>query len=995
MIGLYMKIPFHSQLRKSDAKLAAELEALAAEAAEAFGARLFPCDESFFLAFDDSARPCRLRAAEASRFLSARLKVLSARLHGWDLILESAAGGQKSGAEELLALAERHWFRIDGDGLFLGPVILPLLAPYFRTDTGSGGACRRVLAAPYATAALPAEGSVPPVEERIVDRIVDEIGELVIGEGRARSIAVLGPGASPQTHLEAALSRLYKEDSASFLRIRAPGAESFPYGPVAESLAGLLRPGDRRPGPAELLSGAERGLLEELGPLLDFLRRSPYRSGYSRTFGIRLRLRAQAALCFYARERRYRSLPALVLLHGIDRFPQESLSLLSELLVGKLAEEGLAILISGACLPEAWPLSGLRRATVPAAGAFTLAKAAREAAEALGAPERAGELGAVAEGDPFRLRLAQRLASSGLPLEAGLATPLLVAKALGSFPQEYAELFLALRLCEGVLGEAETEDFLDSIGLVAGIRPLIYSALAEIGLVEAASRPKLVSGEAAREAESALADGGSAILRAFSARLLALYQKRALLPSTALYRRIASGLSRDWGRLGHLRLLLDCLSADVAYGGVEAAAPSLGPQLSIGGFLAAYAVRDRDRSLAILADLESSAEELASPSAASAAEGAEAAVLRGAVSLARAAFDYADRKASAASAKAKSALMTLHAQAVPAAEARAHRILGLCALAQEQIQEGSDYLANAFELASSLPDPLESLLSAQAEAAAHFLLGDFRRSRQRARIAGSWAAQAFRADWEAACAFMEGRIDLELGRSAEAEESFGRVRAEARIYGREDAAARAEIWTGRAASWAGEAGRARELLERYGSDAEALWFLAELEAWEGSPATAAALAERALGCLPPRDFPSADAFSWRSGFESIEERGVGFCAERSYLEDQVLAFRDYAAGLAEPAAEAAGRAERLAMRAREERLAANHPAAHLYLFYRYLLLERSSPASMDGTTALSKAFKALQLRSTRMDEAAVKDSFMDGNRWNRELLVRAKSQKLL
>lgn len=122
---------------------------------------------------------------------------------------------------------------------------------------------------------------------------------------------------------------------------------------------------------------------------------------------------------------------------------------------------------------------------------------------------------------------------------------------------------------------------------------------------------------------------------------------------------------------------------------------------------------------------------------------------------------------------------------------------------------------------------------------------------------------------------------------------------------------------------------------------------------------------------------------------------MGFCAERSYLEDQVLAFRDYAAGLAEPAAEAAGRAERLAMRAREERLAANHPAAYLYLFYRYLLLERSSPASMDGTTALSKAFKALQLRSARMDEAAVKDSFMDGNRWNRELLVRAKSQKLL
>jgi hypothetical protein len=81
--------------------------------------------------------------------------------------------------------------------------------------------------------------------------------------------------------------------------------------------------------------------------------------------------------------------------------------------------------------------------------------------------------------------------------------------------------------------------------------------------------------------------------------------------------------------------------------------------------------------------------------------------------------------------------------------------------------------------------------------------------------------------------------------------------------------------------------------------------------------------------------------------------------------------------------------------AREDRLAAIHPAAHVYLYYRYLLLERAAPSSMDGATALSKAFKALQMRSMRMGEASLKDGFLESNRWNRALLEAARSRKLI
>ena len=50
---------------------------------------------------------------------------------------------------------------------------------------------------------------------------------------------------------------------------------------------------------------------------------------------------------------------------------------------------------------------------------------------------------------------------------------------------------------------------------------------------------------------------------------------------------------------------------------------------------------------------------------------------------------------------------------------------------------------------------------------------------------------------------------------------------------------------------------------------------------------------------------------------------------------------------------------------------------------------------MEGASALSKAFKALQLRSTRLGEATLKDGFLESNRWNRSLLEAARSRKLI
>jgi len=996
VIGLFLKIPFHAQLRGAEPSLAAELSGAVQEAILSFAATRLATDESFLLAFDEDSRPCRLRAAEAARSLSSKISSLGPRLHGWALLLEA---GSKD-PEEALRSARRLWFGVKGDGFYVSLRSRAYFEDYFLfgpVPVGEldGRGCVPVLDALYARPALPGgEPTGETIEDsslQTIDSLVDALGELGVGQEAEATLAVLGPGRGPSLCLEAALAKLYSGDSRRFLRLAASAVENAPYGPIASALGALVLPQGGATGPGALLSGAERGLLEELAPMLDFLRRSPYRSGYSEQIDIRLGLCVAAALRLYARTMRSIGLPAFMILEGIEAFPARSLDLIRSLVIGRLSGEGLMIIVAGSDLPPSW--RGQRPRLIEAAGPgpAAIAQAALSAADAICATDASVALALAAAGDPLRLRLAIRLLASGREVSAAASTESLASDALATLPLEYAELLFALRLGEGVLTDGFMEDFLRDSGYAAGIRSIVYGTLFELGLVTKGERPRIASAGAARRCEDAIPDRGSAMRESFASRLLELREKGLIIPSVALYRRVISdSAQRRADDADGLALVLDCISADAVYGprGPAAGESPRMPLEPMADFLAGYCASDREASLDALDRLEAAVRS-------SALRGKGGKIAAAAADLARAAFEYADGKAAGAASRAKGALMGLQDLGARQAEAKAHRLLGLCALAQGQVQEGADYLSNAYDIASVFPEPLECILSATAEAAADFALGDLGRAGSRADAAAVWAASAFRADWESICAFIKGRVAFETGRYDSAEERFGLVRSVARVYGQSEASKRAEIWTGRAAAFAGEAMRAREILSRFVDDAEALWFLAELEYREGAPARALPLLEEALAVAPVGGFSPADAFDWSSGYSSLEGRAVGFFGKRSYLRDQMAAFAEFATGMSDPEGKGLASADRLASMAREERLSALHPAAHLYLFYRYLILERATPSSMEGASALSKAFKALQLRSTRMGEAALKDGFLEANRWNRALLEAARSRKLL
>ncbi|HUW39587.1 MAG TPA: hypothetical protein VMV90_01150 [Rectinemataceae bacterium] len=960
MIGLLVKIPFFDQIRKTEPRLTARIVADIEAAGRASAASLRMSDEPAFLSYDDARGPCGLRAAEAARLLAESLKALSPRLHGWCLILDSCLADEEQNQRHF----QRLWLGLKNDGLFLGPGAAGAFEGYFLTaperEEGPAEVCVPIVRACHARAAIESDGLSSEPPGSFGDRVIDELGALGIGTSTSPSLAILGPERAPAERLALGLEYLYGPRSREFLTLRSSVVSSSPYGPIVNGLSALISPRREAVEPALFLSGADRLLYDELGPMLDFLSRSPFRLCFSSALDVRLRVCAAAALRLYARERRASSLPAFVILEGLDRFSPESLSISALLLEKSLAEEGISVISTGSRLPSAWPLGVSRRLEMPA--------------------------GRRSEG--FRARAAARLAGAppGGPVEskASYAQDSLVElarAALATFPREYAEILLALRLGEEVLRDEDLDAFLDSQGYVSGIRSFVYEHLAQLGFVAGSGRPRIASEVPASAAELVLDDGGRRIKTAFSARLRALHAGRRIIPSLALYRRMAD-LDAGGEAPSDPGFFLDCAAADALYGSSEPAAERLdSPLAAYPSFLAAYAAGNGPACERAASELElgaSSGGRLGSDIAA----------------LARAAVEYANRAPAQAARRVKNALIDLHALGAQQSEPRAHRLLGLCALAQGQVQEGADYLANAFEIAQSAGNPLCSILASQAEAAAYLVLGDLGRTRARTKAFASLAAAAFRSDWEMAGAFMEGRIAFELGDYAAAERDFGRVRSQARVYGAADTALRAEIWIGRTAACQGGVGRARSILARRGDDHEALWFLAELELWEGRPREAAALLERALGAAPKPGFASADAFDWSSGFASIEGRAVGFAAGRSYVEDQISALRDFSSALASPD-QAGERSERLALQAREERLAATHPAIHLYLFYRYRILRELGSGSMDAATVLSKAFKALQMRSTRISDATQKDSFMEKNRWNREILAEARRYKLI
>lgn len=965
MILVYAKIDFWQQLKRVDPRRATLLQSRLRAAAAAFAGRVLPREEPFVAVFDEDGLFWRIQAAETAFRIRDALEDPEAGVIDY-LVLVHRSDDEERGIRDL----KRVWSGCeDGRGIRVTAQGLVPLAAHLATEPGeepvvvSGPAYRGRPEGPAAAELLSRPTAVRVATEALRSAL----------ESGARVLAFRGPAGSGRgAALDAALASL-GHDPGAFPSFRGRGTGK-PFAPLTK-LAALPAPGAGLEGVSE----EERAELETLKASGAVALASPFRTALSETLATGLAASIRASLEGMADALAASGLPRIVVCRDADRCAPEAAGALSG-----LAAKGRALVICTVTdgLPEAWPRELATIVDLPPESEAEMALKLKAAGFA-----EAEALARAARGDLRSLGHRAALAVRDHPAAVSPRAERAALALLSLLPLEAALVLYACALAEGILDPLEVDEFLEGAGLLAEARNLVRGILFERGYLDSDGG---IAGDlgatdierAALAAREAKAEGDaptSRIRLLLAARLARLNAKGRLASDLGFLAALDSLDPAAVSGTGRRALALEC-----AYGEAQrdrparAAAARAGMSNAelLGAFAAAQALGDREAAQAALSAYR---------------DLGRGGIGEGALELMEAEHQNALRNPKEAALKAKGALIAARGACGPKAESRAHRALGLASLGQGRSVEALDYLRNALELAESSNDDFEIMAALEGAVAAHFTAGDAWRALRAADAGLAHARALFRKDHEAWLEFASGRANFSLGRYEAAALRYRRSAFLGARYSMEGCVARAEIWTGRALAWAGRGPEAREVLGRHPGDWEALWFLAELELLEGRHRQASEIAD---GIAAPGNAPydGADAIAWDSGYRLLERRGVGFGDGRSADQDFLRAFALFARGLASddprPALE-------IHAMTRESRISDESPEFIRYFYYCYLLLEDRADAPLDKHSMLSRSFKYLQERAGRIDDPAVKASFLERDPWNRGILEAAKRYKFL
>jgi tetratricopeptide (TPR) repeat protein len=539
-------------------------------------------------------------------------------------------------------------------------------------------------------------------------------------------------------------------------------------------------------------------------------------------------------------------------------------------------------------------------------------------------------------------------------------------------PKEAALYLYGVVIAEAILDSAGLAVFFERMGLQPEGARMLRILLVNCGFLDPLSENRPLRPLAAAALTQAAGKAGSDFIDGhFAAYLEKLYADRRLKPSLGL-------LSRVGERRENEGLLYDCLFGDALSpgGGAPQALERLSAD-SASVHALWRALRDGEREAC-----ERAAAQMDTIT------GPRATLLRG---LAKAELAYASGDAERASKGSREALLAVAKGTPNKLEARAHRMMGLAALAEGKYTEAADYLNNAQELSENAGDSYERFMAAYARAIGEFMTGALVRALSIAEQARASAMRLFRIEGLVATDLLLGRIRLELGDYDEAGRHYEGIAELAYEYGLEEAAARAAIWRGRAMAYAGDYEEAERALSAFRQDAEARVFLGELCILRGDAQAALPWLERASE-QRPRPYHPADAIQWTSCYAEIEDRCISFSATDHALEELRKALKLYAQGLATKNPDYATELYALT---RNEYSSKASPGAGTYSFFCYLLEEELPEPPVDKQTVLSRAFKALQQRAGKIEERSKRALYMEKNHWNKRLMHAAREHKFI
>jgi len=325
----------------------------------------------------------------------------------------------------------------------------------------------------------------------------------------------------------------------------------------------------------------------------------------------------------------------------------------------------------------------------------------------------------------------------------------------------------------------------------------------------------------------------------------------------------------------------------------------------------------------------------------------------------------------------------------------AYRLFSLLNLSRQRIDDAMEYISFALEQAEKAGQQEEIVLNCYFASCINLLNGNLSRSLRLAARAEETAFAIGQANWGTRAKFLRARLYFEIGRYGEALDIFKSIPSESGTV----MARTVEAWIYRTKNFLGLFSALKENAESSCTDArifeiEAAYFFSDYKRAE-------ALAEEFLSSAipPPDNFFFTDQPDWRSGFSQCEYM---FQSDEKPGARLVQIYKSMAQCALNPSVETRteilGKMQRFM---RDELLPDTDPSDTVYFYAWYRMLADSlnhkdaMATQVDINTVVSMAFKRLQRRAGKIDEAEVKQAFLSLPRWNNALFQAAREHRLI
>ncbi|WP_304224913.1 hypothetical protein [Gracilinema caldarium] len=312
-----------------------------------------------------------------------------------------------------------------------------------------------------------------------------------------------------------------------------------------------------------------------------------------------------------------------------------------------------------------------------------------------------------------------------------------------------------------------------------------------------------------------------------------------------------------------------------------------------------------------------------------------------------------------------------------------YRIFGLIELAHHRIEDAIEYLSFSLEAAHRAGNIREKALAEFFTAVSYFLLGNV----PRAIFFANQAMQTFmdinNESWTGKTRFLLGRIQFVMGNYAQASDLFNEMSNNPI----------AAVWFIRSSLYSVLGNRAviEQLNQTFVSSSvydpllhiELMYFLENYD-------ECITLCDEFLGQEKPFHALVTEQADWTSGYSQIE--GLLF-PHYDFEYRQAICYKALAQSKLQSAA--SGSINLLDSILDELKPGLYDPYDVFYYNCYYLVTQRIGTSEIDRATALSGAFKRLQKRASRIEDAELRRHYLTANYWNGLLSSAAKLHNLI